>query len=93
MKISIVFGQILKKYRTQRGFSQERLGFESGYHRTYISLLERGQKSPSLNTIFKLAESLNVTPSEMILRVEEELGTSKKSNEKERSPKSENNPC
>ncbi|HHW41238.1 MAG TPA: helix-turn-helix transcriptional regulator [Syntrophomonadaceae bacterium] len=87
MKISKVFGQILKEFRTERGFSQERLGFESGYHRTYISLLERGQKSPSLNTIFKLAESLNITPSEMILRVEEELGTSKNKRKRKESKK------
>ncbi len=80
MTPSKVFGQILKEFRIERGLSQERLGFESGYHRTYISLLERGRKSPSLNTIFKLAEALNITPSAMILRVEEELGTSKKSN-------------
>jgi len=64
------FGQVLQEIRLQRGLSQEQLGFESGYHRTYISLLERGQKSPSLNTIFQLAVALKLTPSEMLQRVE-----------------------
>jgi transcriptional regulator with XRE-family HTH domain len=35
------FGKVLKKIRHEHSFSQEALGFESGYHRTYISLLER----------------------------------------------------
>lgn len=64
------FGQILQQLRQERGLSQEELGFESGYHRTYISLLERGQKSPSLQTIFQLAKALKLEPSEMILRVQ-----------------------
>ncbi len=57
------FGSILRLIRQERGLSQESLGFESGYHRTYISLLERGNKSPSLKTIFQLAKALNVEPS------------------------------
>lgn len=64
------FGCILQEIRKERGFSQEQLGFESGYHRTYISLLERGQKSPSLNAIFRIAIALNVKPSKIIERIE-----------------------
>jgi transcriptional regulator with XRE-family HTH domain len=64
------FGQVLKEIRRERGISQEELGFESGFHRTYISLLERGQKSPSLNTVFQLAMALQISPSDMIQRVE-----------------------
>lgn len=64
------FGQVLAALRHARGLSQEQLGFESGYHRTYISLLERGRYSPSLTAIFRLAAALNVHPSELIRRVE-----------------------
>ena len=52
---------------------QENLGFESGYHRTYISLLERGLKAPSLTAIFNLAKALNVNPSDLIHEVESQL--------------------
>ncbi len=65
-----LFGRILQELRTERGLSQEELGFESNYHRTYISQLERGQKNPSLKAIFRLAEALGITPSEMIRRIE-----------------------
>ena len=66
-----VFGQILRNLRLAKGLSQEELGFESGYHRTYISLLERGLRNPSLKTIYKLADTLGVPTSEMIRRIEE----------------------
>ncbi len=65
-----LFGRILQELRTKRGLSQEKLGFEADYHRTYISQLERGQKNPSLKAIFRLAEALAITPSEMIRRIE-----------------------
>ncbi len=65
-----LFGQVLRELRTERGLSQEELGFESNYHRTYISQLERGQKNPSLKAIFRLAKALGVKPSGMIRRIE-----------------------
>ncbi len=64
------FGAVLREARKERGLSQEGLGFESGYHRTYVSLLERGLKSPSLQTIFELARALDIRPSELLARVE-----------------------
>jgi transcriptional regulator with XRE-family HTH domain len=66
------FGRVLKELRQNQAFSQEELGFRSGYHRTYISLLERGLKSPSLNTIFQMANALGISPSGMISKVEQD---------------------
>ena len=68
------FGRVLREIRQKRGLSQEQLGFESGYHRTYISLLERGLKSPSLGTIMSLATALEIPATEMIRRVERHVG-------------------
>ena len=64
------FGKVIQQLRQHLKLSQEELGFKSGYHRTYISQLERGIKSPSLKTIFNLAKALNITPSELINRVQ-----------------------
>ena len=69
------FGNVLRRLRQERGLSQESLGFESGYHRTYISILERGQKSPSLQTIFNLSNALKIEPAELISHVESETKT------------------
>ena len=68
------FGRVLRSVRQQRGLSQEELGFESGFHRTYISLLERGINSPSLATIVRLSSVLQVRGSEVLRRVEDLLG-------------------
>jgi transcriptional regulator with XRE-family HTH domain len=65
------FGEALRTIRQDRGLSQEALGFESGYHRTYIGQLERGEKSPSLRTIVNLAGVLKVKAWEMVKETEE----------------------
>ena len=57
----------------KRGLSQEDLGFESGYHRTYISMLERGLRNPSLKTVFELAKVLEVSPSKLVQDLERRM--------------------
>jgi transcriptional regulator with XRE-family HTH domain len=73
LTIEEAFGSTLQNLRKARKLSQEELGFESGYHRTYISQLERGRKSPSLKTIFQLAVALKTSPSDMVSCVERTL--------------------
>lgn len=69
-----LFGVALREIRKQRGFTQETLAFETGYHPTYIGQLERGRKSPSLRTIIGLATVLKILPSELMQRFERGLG-------------------
>lgn len=64
------FGVILRELREKRGLSQAELGADTDLDRTYISLLERGLRQPSLTTIFELAKALNVSPSSMIKQLE-----------------------
>jgi len=68
--LGAAFGQVLRDLREARGISQERLGLQSGIHRTTFSLMERGLMSPSMATVFRLAESFQITPSELVRRVE-----------------------
>jgi len=72
-KLKIFFGAALRRLREERGLSQEELGYESGYHRTYISQLERGQKSPTIQTVFQLARALNLKPRELVKAVEDKI--------------------
>jgi transcriptional regulator with XRE-family HTH domain len=67
------FGKVVKRLRTERSLSQETLAFEADMHRTYISQLERGLKSPSLRTILKLAQVLAVDLKTLMGLVEEEM--------------------
>jgi len=64
------FGQALRAVREQRGISQEALALESGFDRTYVSLLERGIQSPTVRNLVRLATVLRVRPSAMIRRME-----------------------
>lgn len=54
--------------------SQEELSFACGRHRTYVSLIERGRNSPSIQTLWMLAEALDVEPDEMVRRTRLGLG-------------------
>lgn len=58
----VLFGKNLKCLRREQHISQEKLAERSKLDRTFVSVLERGHKAPSLNTIFKLAVALQVHP-------------------------------
>ncbi len=65
-------GREIKRVRESLQKSQEALAFDAGIHRTYVSLIERGRKSPTLTIIAKLAKALNMRPSELLRRVEDQ---------------------
>ena len=69
-RLQDAFGQVLKDLRTERGLSQQQLALDSELDRTYISLLERGLRQPTLSTIFQLAEVLKFSASDIVARVE-----------------------
>ena len=66
-----VFGKVLRDLRTQVGLTQEQLGLECDLDRTFISLLERGLRQPTLTTLFALSGKLKVPASVIIKHVEE----------------------
>lgn len=68
------FAKVIREVRMERGLSQEALGFESGYHRTYIGMLERGLMNPSLRTVLSIASALKIPPGDLIQRVDACLG-------------------
>ena len=59
--INVAFGKHIARLRKMQEISQEDLAFRCSVHRTYIGALERGEKSPTLNTIQKLAKGLNMS--------------------------------
>ncbi len=59
------FGKQIAQYRKDKGITQDELAFKCGMHRTYIGAIERGEKSPTLNTIYKLSIGLNIKISDI----------------------------
>lgn len=59
--INKAFGRHVAELRRKQNLSQEDFAFKCSLHRTYIGTIERGEKSPTLNTIEKIAKGLGVT--------------------------------
>ena len=59
-------GLNVKRYRKQRGLSQEGLALECGVHRTYVSGVERGIRNPTVVVLEKIAKGLDVAPSRLL---------------------------
>lgn len=68
-----MIGDVLRELRASAGLTQEELAHRAGVHRTYISLLERNEKSPTLNVLFNIARALDRRPSEVLSLVEEDV--------------------
>ena len=66
------FGLVIQNRRKRLELSQEELGFRSGLHRTFVSQLERGLKSPSLRTLLTIAAALD-TKAEVLVREADHL--------------------
>ena len=73
MNLPRAFGDVLRMYRKQAGMTQEQLGFEAGVERNYVSMLELGQRHPTVGTLFSLAKALQVRPSVLVALLEERL--------------------
>lgn len=73
MEAEVAFGLVLRELRKQQNLSQEALALQAGLERNYISLLELGQNSASIKTIFKLTPVLGVSASTFLGMVEAKL--------------------
>ena len=64
------FGTVIRRRRQAAGLSQEALAGQARLHRTYISLLERGQRMPSIAVVRQLAAALDTTMVSLIGELE-----------------------
>ena len=63
------FGKIIVEARTRQKMSQEQLAEAIDSNNVYISLLENGQRQPSLNSAILMAHSLGLPPEELVAQV------------------------
>ena len=70
---AIIVGQVLQKFREQKKQSQELVSGFAGIGRTHLSAIERGERKPTLDTFFKIADALEVKPSVIMAAIEEEI--------------------
>ncbi|MDP3513015.1 MAG: helix-turn-helix transcriptional regulator [Sulfuritalea sp.] len=66
-----VFGEVLRELRNRSGKTQEVVALDAGLDRTYISMLERALRQPTLETVLALSGALGVSASEIVAMVED----------------------
>ena len=63
-------GMLIREYRLRKGMSQEVLSGLAGLDRTHYSKIERGLRSPTIDTLFRIARALDIPPHEIIKELE-----------------------
>ena len=69
-KLQKQFGNLIRRRRQAAGLSQETLAEQARLHRTYISLLERGLRLPSILVVQQLAAALKTTMTSLVQELE-----------------------
>nr|WP_183339836.1 helix-turn-helix transcriptional regulator [Conexibacter arvalis] len=63
-------GGAVRVLRARHGFSQESFGFAAGLHRNYVGAVERGEVSPTLPTLQRIADGFSIPASELLALAE-----------------------
>jgi transcriptional regulator with XRE-family HTH domain len=64
--ILVKFGKRVRLLRMEKEWTQEKLAEETGFHRTYIGMVERGERNPSLKNIEVFANTFNLPLSDLV---------------------------
>ena len=67
---AMIVGKVIQEHREKKHLSQEVVSGLAGIGRTHLSAIERGERRPTLETFFKIADALDVKPSELIMTIE-----------------------
>lgn len=70
---AVTVGKTLQEIRKSKGLSQEVLSGLADLDRTHYSKIERGLRSPTLDTLFKIAHALGIPPHELIIAIEKAM--------------------
>lgn len=60
------FGDKMQKARKAQGISQEELASMLAMHRTYIGMVERGERNPTIRTLYKISKALKIKSSDLL---------------------------
>ena len=66
-------GKVISDLRKEKGISQDVLSGFAGIARTHLTMIENGTKQANFETLWKIALALDIRPSELVARIEEEI--------------------
>ena len=75
---SAVTGQVIRTMRKKRGMSQEVLSGLAGIARSHLAMIENGTKNANMDTLWRIADALEIPTSQLIQKVEAQLGDAEK---------------
>jgi transcriptional regulator with XRE-family HTH domain len=64
-----ILGETIRSYRKSAGMSQEKLAEKADLHHNYVGEIERGEKAATIDTLLKIAEALDVHPSDLLAKL------------------------
>jgi transcriptional regulator with XRE-family HTH domain len=70
--IGVIFGEVLRRHRSEKNISQEELAHRAGVDRTFVSRLERGIRQPTITTMIGISQALGVRAADLMRETEEQ---------------------
>lgn len=70
------FGELVRRLRQERGYSQEEFSFRARLHQTYLSSVERGERNVTIQTADRIAKALGTTLADLFAELERGSGDS-----------------
>ena len=67
---AVLIGKAIRKCREEKGLTQEVLSGLADLDRTHYSKIERGLRSPTIDTLFKIAGALDMPPHQLMMEIE-----------------------
>ena len=69
----VIVGNTISRIRKQKGLSQEVMSGLADIGRTHLSAIERGERKPTLETLYRLAIALDIKMSDIVKQIESRL--------------------
>lgn len=69
----VTAGRAIAKARQEKGITQEVLSGLADIGRTHLSAIERGERKPTLETLWRIASALDMRPSKLVEKIEQEI--------------------
>lgn len=66
-------GEVIAEFRKKKGISQEVISGLADIGRTHLSAIERGERKPTLETLYRISNALDIKMSDIVIAIEEKL--------------------
>lgn len=69
----VAAGRVIRRMRTQKHMTQELLSGFAGIARSHLSMIENGTKQANVETLWRIAQALEMKPSQLLAAIEDEI--------------------